>query len=192
MSIIVAFHYLHSMPGGSQLCFGVFLGPRILGALVLGCGPAHAYKLVEGAAREDCMTLTRLWLSDELPANSESRIISAMIRALRKYTSVKFLISYADPAAGHFGTIYQATNWTYTGLSEAMPYYDLGDGVARHSRSLSHAFGTQPEALRIKGCVIKDRASEWQASLFVFRRSVLEGQADGSGAALPKERGLTR
>jgi hypothetical protein len=142
MSIIVAFHYLHSMPGGSQLCFGVFLGPRILGALVLGCGPAHAYKLVEGAAREDCMTLTRLWLSDELPANSESRIISAMIRALRKYTSVKFLISYADPAAGHFGTIYQATNWTYTGLSEAMPYYDLGDGVARHSRSLSHAFGT--------------------------------------------------
>ena len=23
-----------------------------------------------------------------------------------------------------------------------MPLYDLGDGVARHSRSLSHAFGT--------------------------------------------------
>ena len=40
------------------------------------------------------------------------------------------------------GTIYQATGWTYTGLSEATPLYDLGDGVARHSRSFSHAYGS--------------------------------------------------
>jgi hypothetical protein len=43
---------------------------------------------------------------------------------------------------GHLGTIYQATGWVYTGPSEAMPLYDLGDGKARHSRSLSHAYGT--------------------------------------------------
>jgi hypothetical protein len=154
--IIVMYHYLHSMPGGSQLCFGVFLGSRLFGSLVLGCGPAHAYKLVNGATRDDCMTLTRLWLSDELPANSESRVIGAMIRALRKHTSVKFLVSYADPSAGHVGTIYQATNWLYTGLSGAMPYYDLGDGVARHSRSLSHAFGTHSlKHFKINGVDVK-------------------------------------
>jgi hypothetical protein len=61
---------------------------------------------------------------------------------LRKNTDLKFLISYADPAQGHLGTIYQATGWVYTGLSEAMPMYDIGDGQARHSRSLSHAYGT--------------------------------------------------
>jgi hypothetical protein len=40
------------------------------------------------------------------------------------------------------GGIYQATGWFYTGLSEAMPLYDLGDGKVHHSRSLSHAYGS--------------------------------------------------
>jgi ParB family chromosome partitioning protein len=57
-------------------------------------------------------------------------------------TKLKFLVTYADPAQGHLGTIYQATNWHYTGRSEAMPLYDVGDGEARHSRSLSHSYRT--------------------------------------------------
>jgi hypothetical protein len=135
-------HYLHSLPGGTKLTFGVFLGSRLLGALTLGAGPFLAYQLVDRAAPDDCLTLTRLWLSDELPVNSESRVIGIVIRALRTYSAVKFLISYADPSHGHFGTIYQATNWLYTGLSEAMSLYDVGDGVPRHSRSVAHAYGT--------------------------------------------------
>jgi hypothetical protein len=110
--------------------------------MTLGVGPLNAYSLVDGASPDDCLTLTRLWLSDELPKNSESRFIGVVLRSLRKHTNLKFLVSYADPAQGHLGTIYQATGWVYTGLSEAMPLYDVGDGKARHSRSLSHAYGT--------------------------------------------------
>ena len=65
-----------------------------------------------------------------------------MLRSLRKHTTLKFIVSYADPAEGHLGIIYQATGWLYTGRSEAVPLYDLGDGVPRHSRSFAHAFGT--------------------------------------------------
>ncbi|MBI4235867.1 MAG: hypothetical protein HY688_00730 [Chloroflexi bacterium] len=97
---------------------------------------------MEGARPEDCLTLTRLWLADELPSNSESRALGVVLRALRRHTSVKFLVTYADPGQGHLGTIYQATGWLYTGLSQAMPLLDIGDGKARHSRSLSHAYGT--------------------------------------------------
>lgn len=135
-------HYLHSLPGGTKLAFGVFMANRLLGAVTLGVGPANAHCLVEDAKPEDCLTLTRLWLSDELPRNSESRVIGIILRALRKHTDLKFLVSYADPSQGHIGTIYQATGWIYTGLSEAMPLYDLGDGVARHSRTLGYAFGS--------------------------------------------------
>jgi len=113
-----------------------------MGALTIGCGPSQAYRLVERATRGDCGVLTRLWLSDELLKNSESRIIGIVLRALRANTSLKFLVSYADPSQGHLGVIYQATNWIYTGLSEPTPLYDIGDGVARHSRSLSHAYGS--------------------------------------------------
>ena len=79
---------------------------------------------------------------DDLPKNSESRVIGAVLRSLKKHTELKFILSYADPAQGHVGTIYQATGWTYTGLSVAMPLYDTGDGKLHHSRSLAHAYGT--------------------------------------------------
>jgi len=135
-------HYLHSMPGGTMLNFGVFLKGRLMGALTFGAGPSLAFSLVEGAKRDDCLVLTRLWLSDDLPANSESRVLGIVLRSLRQHTKVKFLVSYADPTQGHLGTIYQATGWVYSGLSSAMPLYDLGDGVPRHSRSLAHSYGS--------------------------------------------------
>jgi hypothetical protein len=139
-------HYLHSQPGGTLFNFGVFSCGRLLGAVCFARGATKAHCLVEGASAKDCATLARLWLSDELPANSESRVMGIVLRALRRHTSLKFLISYADPGHGHLGTIYQATGWLYTGLSEAMPLYDLGDGIGRHSRTLSHRFGTHSVA----------------------------------------------
>jgi hypothetical protein len=108
--------------------------------------------LVSGSEARDCLTLTRLWLADDLPRNSESQVIGRTIRELKKGTQIKFLLSYADPSQGHLGTIYQATNWLYTGLSEAMPMFDLGDGIPRHSRSLGHSYGTHSVAyFRVHG-----------------------------------------
>lgn len=155
-ALLVRHHYLHSLPGGTRLAFGVFLGARLLGALTLGAGPANAHRLVEGASPGDCATLTRLWLSDELPRNSESRVLGIVLRALRRHTSLRFLVSYADPAQGHLGAIYMASGWAYSGLSDRMPLYDIGDGRLRHSRSLSHAFGTHSvEHFRRHGVAVR-------------------------------------
>jgi hypothetical protein len=121
-------HYLHSLPGGTKLAFGVFLGGGLMGALTLGIGPLNAYSLVEGATPDDCLTLTRLWLSDSLPQNSESRCLGVVLRSLKRHTSLKFLVSYADPTQGHLGTIYQATGWLYIGLSQATPFTTLVPG----------------------------------------------------------------
>jgi hypothetical protein len=124
-----------------KLAFGVFAGERLLGAVTLGVGPFLGYSLVDEARPEDCITLTRLWLSDELPKNSESRVLGIILRGLSKNTGLKFVLSYTDPAAGHIGTIYQATNWIYTGLSSATPLYEI-NGTVRHSRSFAASFGT--------------------------------------------------
>ena len=140
--LVVANHYLHSLPGGTHMAFGVFLGARLLGALTLGVGPKNGHRLVEGAVPNDVITLSRLWLDDLLPPNSESRVIAIVLRSLRKHTSFRFALAYADPSAGHVGTVYRASGWLYTGLSEPMPMYDVGDGVLRHSRSFAHAQGT--------------------------------------------------
>jgi hypothetical protein len=139
--LLVRKHYLHSLPGGTKLAFGVFVGERLLGAATMGVGPFLGYSLVEGARPKDCITLTRLWLSDELPKNSESHVLGIIISGLRKNTGLKFVLSYTDPAAGHIGTIYQSTNWIYTGFSSATPLYEI-DGTIHHSRSFAASFGT--------------------------------------------------
>ena len=142
-ALLVPRHYLHSLPGGTLLAFGVFAHNRLLGALTLGVGPMNAHRLVAGAIPDDVITLTRLWLAEALPHNSESRVLGVVLRELRRNTNLRFVLSYADPMAGHVGFIYQATGWLYTGLSQAMPLYDLGDGVPRHSRSFAHSYGTR-------------------------------------------------
>ena len=135
-------HYLGTLPGATQVCFGVFVGPRLEGAVTLGCGPINGHRLVDGAKRGDYLCLTRLWLSDGLPKNSESRVLAIVARLLRKHTRVRFLISYADPAHGHLGTVYQAAGWTYIGRSSESDLYRVGNGKPQHSRSLAHRMGS--------------------------------------------------
>jgi hypothetical protein len=140
--MLVREHYLHSLPGGTKLGFGIFKGSQLKGAMTFGVGPKNAYLMVDEVEPHACVTLTRFWLSDDLPHNSASSILGVIFRALKKHTELKFIVSYADPSQGHLGTIYQATNWVYTGLSQPMSMYDFGDGVLRHSRSVAHGFGT--------------------------------------------------
>ena len=141
--LLVRNHYLHTMPGGTRLAFGVFSGKRLMGAVTLGVGPFNVHRLVAGSTRDDCLVLSRLWLADDLPKNSESRVLAVILRSLGRDTSVKFVVTYADPSAGHLGIVYMAGNWTYTGISEPSVLYDLGDGVGRHSRTFGHALGTR-------------------------------------------------
>jgi hypothetical protein len=141
-TLIVRNHYSHTLPGGTKMSFGVILNGRLLGVMTFGVGPFYGYKLVDGATPDDVVTLTRLWLSDELPRNSESKVLGTALRSLKRDTSIKFVLAYSDPAVGHLGIIYQATNWLYTGLSTATPLYDIGDGILHHSRSLAHQLGS--------------------------------------------------
>ena len=141
--LLVRNHYLHTLPGGTRLAFGIFSSDRLMGAVTMGVGPFNAHRLVSGATHGDCICLTRLWLDDGLPKNSESRVLAVILRSLARDTSVKFVVTYADPSAGHLGTKYQAGRWFYTGISGPSGLYDLGDGVLHNSRTLGHAYGTR-------------------------------------------------
>lgn len=140
-SIIEQKHYLHSMPAVSKLCFGVYLGESLEGAVVFTSGPRQGFKILEAAKPQDVSVLARLWLSDALPKNSESRVIGYVLRYIRHHTTWKLLLSYADPLAGHSGTIYQATGWYYLGQTEANSYISL-DGKIYHPRTIYNRYGS--------------------------------------------------
>ncbi|MGC8669488.1 MAG: DNA methyltransferase [Chthonomonadales bacterium] len=148
--LIVKNHYLHSMPAAPRLCFGVYLGGELLGALVFTSGPRHGYRLLAAAKPQQVSVLARVWLSDDLPPNSESRVVGYCLRWIRKHRMWKLLLSYADPAAHHLGTIYQAGGWMYLGRTQPGSAV-IVSGKRLHSRTCSNRYGTS--SLRRLGAV---------------------------------------
>ncbi|MDA8051103.1 MAG: hypothetical protein M0002_14070 [Rhodospirillales bacterium] len=140
--LIVEHHYLHSMPSAAWRCFAVFAGADLVGAMVFTAGARQGHRALLGASPQQVATLARLWLRDEIPKNAESRVIGVVLRILRRDGRWKLLLSYADPAAGHVGTIYQATGWLYLGQGAPPSYVDLGDGRALHPRTVYDRLGS--------------------------------------------------
>lgn len=135
-------HYLHSMPVAARACFGVYQNQDLCGAVVFTAGARLGHRLLTACRPQEVATLARLWLSDSCPKNSESRVLGIVLRHVRRECDWKLLLSYADPAAGHAGTIYQAAGWLYLGQTPPSSYLDLGDGRLQHPRSIYERFGS--------------------------------------------------
>jgi hypothetical protein len=138
-AVIIQKHYLHRWPPASFI-FGAFVEGRIKGVLVIGKPSSPTLQQVCGNEKvTDVYELNRLWMADDLPRNSESYFIAWCLRQIRKQAPTTILISYADTKQGHVGTVYQATNWTYTGTS--IPFEDVdGQSGQRVKRSKKHRY----------------------------------------------------
>lgn len=109
-------HYSQNINGvKSDYCFKLVHDGKIKGAMLYGTlGMANTWKKY-GSKIEDVIELRRLVLIDDTPRNMESYFIGHTLRWLKKNTTIKTIVSYADPNYGHQGIIYQATNFTKQG-----------------------------------------------------------------------------
>jgi len=129
-------HYLGKWPGVCTLVLGLKRERKLLGTIVFALPPRETAVRYGGLTWE----LARLWISDDVPKNAESYLISQAVRYIRKNCSnVHALVSYADPSVGHSGIIYRAANWISDGKTDEgrkTPRFDYADartGV-RYSR----------------------------------------------------------
>jgi len=124
MSVIIEKHYLHRKCPCS-IALGLFKKEDLIGVIVFG--KPSSYTLCEGIAGKDesknVIELSRLWVCDSMPKNTESWFIS---RAINK-CPFEIIVSFADTEQGHIGYIYQATNWIYCGESKKQKYFRLKD-----------------------------------------------------------------
>lgn len=127
-------HYLHKRPGVIVLCMVVQLDGRAVGAIIYSLPPQQTDKRYGGKTWE----LARLFLDPILPRNSETWVIGASIRYIKRTRKdVKFLVSYADPSQQHTGKIYQASNWNCDGMTDSgrkTPRFDYEVDGKRYSR----------------------------------------------------------
>jgi hypothetical protein len=83
----------------------------------------------------EVLELVRVSLNGRQKVTSEA--VTASLRMVRKDArNVKMIVSYADTEQGHLGTIYQATNWKYVGVSKGHAYYVV-NGKRLHSKTVT-------------------------------------------------------
>jgi hypothetical protein len=77
-------------------------------ASAIWSSPIAANRLLGG---NEMLELRRMAISDDAPFNTATRMISQMVKNIKKeFKGIKKLISYQDTDV-HHGTIYKASNW---------------------------------------------------------------------------------
>lgn len=114
---IASFHYSKSMPDSTFKVFKWMYWDELAGFAVYWtwCGMNQYRSISPDIKNWQYAELTRLWLFDEAPRNSESRLISESLKKLPK--EIKLVLSYSDTRQNHQGTIYKATNWIISGIT---------------------------------------------------------------------------
>ena len=120
MELVTTRHYLRRKCSCTE-AFGLYFHDELAGVAVFG-KPA-SYTLCNGLAGHDesrnVVEFNRLWVSDDMPRNTESWFVSRALKLCRH----ELIVSFADTEQGHVGYIYQATNWLYCGESKRQRYF---------------------------------------------------------------------
>lgn len=132
------FHYAKSVPRNG-IGYSVFNDKNEwCGVIVYGCGANHRignqYNLKQGEVVE----LTRVALNGKQETTSKALAMS--LKLIKKDIPLcKLVVSYADLDQNHIGTIYQATNWYFVGISNENKNsgHFLINGKRVHRRSIS-------------------------------------------------------
>lgn len=109
-------HYSKCLPVGKLVKVGAWENGKYIGVVLFGRGANRNMGAKFGLGQDKCVELVRIALTKhEAPV---SRICALAIRYLKSQSpDIELIVSYADPEQNHHGGIYQAMNWTYTGLS---------------------------------------------------------------------------
>lgn len=131
-------HYSKSINGVKiSQCFKVLYNDTLVGGVIFGQLSTTAWRRFSDN-EGDVLELRRLVLLDAAGRNSESRVIGACLRWIKKNTpDIRTVVSYADPMFGHSGVIYKASNFRHDGMTpQDTGFRDIETGKIYHSRAM--------------------------------------------------------
>lgn len=143
-SIITEYEWLGNMSSNFVRAYGIFWDGECGGVVVYGstvnnknfakstCGIEYADRIIQ-LQRGACVH----WAHK----HAASRLIAYSLREEEK-RGTRIVVAFSDPAAGEIGTVYQATNWLYCGLTVKRPDYETSSGTR-----MTGPFGAVTEAL---------------------------------------------
>jgi hypothetical protein len=140
-------HYSETIPKGKRVRIGVWEDETFIGAILYGAGANTNIGSSLGLDQTEAVELTRIALNDH--AAEVTRIMSISRKLIqREYPGLKAVISYADPNQDHIGTIYQADNWVYAGMTDSRPFIVVGSKTYHPMAAYKNWGTSSPEKLR--------------------------------------------
>jgi hypothetical protein len=144
--IIEEYEYLGVMSGAAMKAYGIFWGACCGGVVVFGV--VHPNSVAESVIlppySEKVIQLARGACVHWAHPHSASKLISFALREIEK-DGWRIVIAYSDPDAGEIGTVYQATNWLYCGLTAKRPdYFRNGERITGHVGKITEEMTIAP------------------------------------------------
>jgi len=133
-------HYSKCVPAGKLVKIGVWERDVFKGVILFSRGANSDLGSPYGLSQYECCELSRIALDSHI--SNVSRMMSVSLSYLKKQSpSMRLVISFADTEQKHHGGIYQAANWTYSGMSKSADEYVVF-GKRMHGRSMRAKFGS--------------------------------------------------
>ena len=149
---IEKWHYSHNINGLiSDYVFGLYYKNTLIGAMIYGRMAMAGQWKKYGESSSDVIELRRLACINSTLRNTESYFIAKTLKFLKKNTSIKTVVSYADTFFGHEGIIYKASNFSLIGKS-AQGRVIMYNGKRYHDKTIRTKYNGElkPFARKIK------------------------------------------
>lgn len=142
LDMIQKYHYSNTLPKLNKHFVGFYLNDELVGVVTLGWGtrPLHTIKKIfPSLETKDYYEIGRMAMTEEMPRNSESQMISKLVKWIKKNEpNIKVLFTWADGIMGKAGYVYQSCSFLYGGYGITDIY--LQDGVKIHPRQTRALF----------------------------------------------------
>ncbi len=139
-SVYAKYHYFGEKDFLALYSFGAIYEGEVWGAITFGIPNAHTINgLYDKNDQHGVVEITRLAFKAGSPKNSCSRLIGQGIKELKKYYPVRLIITYADTAYNHTGSIYKASNFEYHGLTDQKTDFVFPDGKVRKVKGIKYS-----------------------------------------------------
>ena len=137
------FHYAKSVPSVKH-AYNVYNdNSEWCGVIIYSQGATMRLGNPFGLAQGEILELVRVALNGKQETTSEC-VAASLKRLHHDNPAIKMVVSFADTDKGHIGTIYQATNWIYLGMTVQNHIVGLEiHGRKLHCKSVYAKYGTQ-------------------------------------------------
>lgn len=155
---ILQYEWLGTM-GTTQFSYGLFIDSKLTAVACFGltAGTQALSEPFGEDRKSEGIVLVRGACAPWAHEHTSSFFLGKVFPLVRE-RGYRFVIAYSDPEAGEIGTVYQATNWLFYGMTSPVTYLVRPDGkrvdpklIHKYAKKFGITYGEQKQAFLDEG-----------------------------------------